>query len=430
MPRKASPLGRLRNARSEGLTVDPAQFFAASRLVIVAGKGGVGKTTVSAALARAAALSGLSTLIVEVEGKSGLAALFGREPLDLRRDRARARGRPRGGDRHPGPDADRRTTRCSSTCSDHGMSRISRAARARPARSTSSPPPRPGSRTSSILGKVKQLERAEDRGPAHPRRARRRPRDHVSPVGPGAARRGPGRPDQQPGPRRARDAHRSQRCQVVLVTLARGDAGERAGRHRLPPRGPGRRRASGPSSSTACTTRSAGSTPNPKSRPQRRGHGPAQRRGGGAGGGRRLPAPPHGSCSASRSAGSPRSSRCRSCACPILFNADLGRDELEVLAHGRCSPSIGALQGSGFVNELGTAARVARPRSSSPRVRAGSGRRRPPRCSRSKVRTPGRRAVVVTIDPAKRLADALGLEGLSNTPSQIDGDRGRASCGR
>ncbi len=34
----------------------------------------------------------------------------------------------------------------------------------------------------------------------------------------------------------------------------------------------------------------------------------------------------------------------------------------------------------------------------------------------------GRRAVVVTIDPAKRLADALGLEGLSNTPSQIDGE--------
>ncbi len=34
----------------------------------------------------------------------------------------------------------------------------------------------------------------------------------------------------------------------------------------------------------------------------------------------------------------------------------------------------------------------------------------------------GRKAVVVTIDPAKRLADALGLEGLSNTPSKIDGD--------
>ncbi len=34
----------------------------------------------------------------------------------------------------------------------------------------------------------------------------------------------------------------------------------------------------------------------------------------------------------------------------------------------------------------------------------------------------GRRACVVTIDPAKRLADALGLEALSNTPGRIDGD--------
>src|SRR5438874_5212860 len=33
----------------------------------------------------------------------------------------------------------------------------------------------------------------------------------------------------------------------------------------------------------------------------------------------------------------------------------------------------------------------------------------------------GRRSVVVTIDPAKRLADALGLEALSNTPSKIEG---------
>lgn len=34
----------------------------------------------------------------------------------------------------------------------------------------------------------------------------------------------------------------------------------------------------------------------------------------------------------------------------------------------------------------------------------------------------GRRAVVVTIDPAKRLADALGLAGLTNSPARIDGD--------
>ena len=61
--------------------MDPARFLAASRLLIVAGKGGVGKTTVSAAVATAAARQGLSVLLVEIEGKSGLAGLFGREPL-------------------------------------------------------------------------------------------------------------------------------------------------------------------------------------------------------------------------------------------------------------------------------------------------------------------------------------------------------------
>lgn len=57
-------------------------FFTASRVVIVAGKGGVGKTTVTAALALAAARQGLRPLIVELEGKSGLASMFGQEPLD------------------------------------------------------------------------------------------------------------------------------------------------------------------------------------------------------------------------------------------------------------------------------------------------------------------------------------------------------------
>jgi anion-transporting ArsA/GET3 family ATPase len=47
-------------------------------VTIVAGKGGVGKTTVAAALGRLAAGAGYSTLIVDVEGKSGLPALFGR----------------------------------------------------------------------------------------------------------------------------------------------------------------------------------------------------------------------------------------------------------------------------------------------------------------------------------------------------------------
>jgi anion-transporting ArsA/GET3 family ATPase len=34
----------------------------------------------------------------------------------------------------------------------------------------------------------------------------------------------------------------------------------------------------------------------------------------------------------------------------------------------------------------------------------------------------GKRACVVTIDPAKRLANAMGLEGLTNEPSKVDGD--------
>ena len=57
------------------------RFCSTSRVVIVAGKGGVGKTTTTAALALAAARIGMSVLILEVEGKSGLPAVFGRPQL-------------------------------------------------------------------------------------------------------------------------------------------------------------------------------------------------------------------------------------------------------------------------------------------------------------------------------------------------------------
>jgi anion-transporting ArsA/GET3 family ATPase len=58
--------------------VDPNQFFTASRVFIVAGKGGVGKSTVAAALALAAHRCGLSSLLVETDGKpvpSGISSL-------------------------------------------------------------------------------------------------------------------------------------------------------------------------------------------------------------------------------------------------------------------------------------------------------------------------------------------------------------------
>ncbi len=60
----------------------PADFFGESGLTIVAGKGGVGKTAVTSAMAVAASLEGLRTLVVEIEGKDAMASMFETGSLD------------------------------------------------------------------------------------------------------------------------------------------------------------------------------------------------------------------------------------------------------------------------------------------------------------------------------------------------------------
>jgi anion-transporting ArsA/GET3 family ATPase len=130
--------------------VDPAGFFAASRLLIVAGKGGVGKTTVSAAAAVAAARAGKTVLLVEIEGKSGLAGLFGREPLSYD-DVELAEGVT---GRTITPDE-----ALLEYLRDHGLSRISKRLVSSGALELVATAV-PGIRDILVLGRVKALERA------------------------------------------------------------------------------------------------------------------------------------------------------------------------------------------------------------------------------------------------------------------------------
>jgi anion-transporting ArsA/GET3 family ATPase len=63
-------------ARSGGYPRTVAGVPAGARLHVVTGKGGTGKTTVAAALAVALSIGGRRTLLIEVEGRQGLAQLF------------------------------------------------------------------------------------------------------------------------------------------------------------------------------------------------------------------------------------------------------------------------------------------------------------------------------------------------------------------
>ena len=139
--------------------MDVASFCAASRVLIVAGKGGVGKTTMTAALARMAADGGLAVLVVELEGRPGIPAAFD-APSDrsIRSGTTRRRCTTQPG--RSAPSRGRRLTPDDALLeylADHGLQRVSK-------RLVSSgvidvvATAIPGIRDVLVLGKVKQLE--------------------------------------------------------------------------------------------------------------------------------------------------------------------------------------------------------------------------------------------------------------------------------
>lgn len=141
--------------------MDVATFCDQSRVVVVAGKGGVGKTTVAASLAFLASEAGLSVLVVELEGKSGISAAFD-VASSLRYEVTELRGEIRSqGAVVNGSIGARRLTPDDALIEylgDHGLKRVSR-------RLISSgivdvvATAIPGIKDVLVLGKVKQLER-------------------------------------------------------------------------------------------------------------------------------------------------------------------------------------------------------------------------------------------------------------------------------
>ena len=137
-------------------SVDREAFCRQSNLVVIAGKGGVGKTTVTAALARMAAELGLEVLVVELDDAGGLHNLFG---LDAAFDydgavlhETEAGGSVRG--RVITPD-----DALIEYLEDHGLRRVAKrlvASGVLEVVATAIP----GIREILVLGKVKQLERS------------------------------------------------------------------------------------------------------------------------------------------------------------------------------------------------------------------------------------------------------------------------------
>ena len=308
------------------VAMDLERFCATSRVVIVAGKGGVGKTTVTAALATAAARTGMSVLIVEVEGKSGLAACFGEAPLTYEE----AELRPGVRARTLTPD-----DALLEYLDDHGMRRISRRLSRSGALDVVATAV-PGMRDILVLGKVKQLERAgvadliviDAPAAGHAVSFLLSARGLLDAVKVG------------PIQRQAADVVEMLDRPGALPGAAghapRGDAGQRAGRHRLRGRGPGRRRA-GPDRgerlrAVARPGRRRGARVADVARRARRRRHARRTRGRRARAGRRVPRRAVASPGTSSATGWPNACRSRSSGCRSSSPPMSARAEVEILA--------------------------------------------------------------------------------------------------
>lgn len=134
--------------------MDPAHFFAASRVLIVAGKGGVGKTTLCASLAASAARADLSVLIVRLTSGGSLPRLFAATEISSAGTVLRAGGNGHGEIRGRLLTPDEALL---DYLADHGLQRITRrlvSSGALDVVTTAAP----GIRDLLVLGRVKQLE--------------------------------------------------------------------------------------------------------------------------------------------------------------------------------------------------------------------------------------------------------------------------------
>lgn len=133
--------------------MEPGRFFASSTVLVVAGKGGVGKTVTAATLAVAAARTGLDVLFVEVAGRSASAPYFGVDEITYRERLVQRAGSDRGEIRARSLTPDDALVEW---LADHGFGRLARRM-ARTGILEIVATATPGIKDLLVLGKVKQL---------------------------------------------------------------------------------------------------------------------------------------------------------------------------------------------------------------------------------------------------------------------------------